>query len=206
MLRVGLTGGIACGKSMVLSRLASRGVPTLDLDLVAHEIIEPGTRGHAEILTAFGRAVLSPDGRIDRKILGSMVFRAAAARARLNAIVHPLVRQSEQRFLQEAEAGGAKVVVLDIPLLLETGGEKRVDAVVVVSAPAELVKAASATGVSRPCERSSGSIMRAIVLTPYLASGSATHVSMRPVVLLRLMVKRYGAGFRSGCSLANRAS
>src|SRR5467141_2314636 len=97
MLRVGLTGGIACGKSHVLRRLAERGVPTLDLDSVAHELMEPGAAAYDEVVAAFGRAILETDGRIDRKVLGARVFADAVAREQLNAIVHPKVRAEEGR-------------------------------------------------------------------------------------------------------------
>src|SRR5689334_18676117 len=111
MLRVGLTGGIACGKSHVLRRLAEGGVPTLDLDSVAHELMEPGGAAYDEVVTAFGRAILGGDQRIDRRALGARVFADPAARAQLNAIVHPKVRAEEGRRADLHAGQGARVFV-----------------------------------------------------------------------------------------------
>ena len=92
MLRVGLTGGIACGKTRVLRRLASRGLRTLDLDAVAHAVMAPGRPAFAEVVAAFGKDIVGADGSVDRKALGARVFADSTARERLNAIVHPRVR------------------------------------------------------------------------------------------------------------------
>ncbi len=129
MLRVGLTGGIACGKSRVLRRLAEHGFRTLDLDAVAHEVMASGRPAHAEVLAAFGPGILGPEGQIDRKALGAIVFADAAARARLNAIVHPRVRD-EERVL--SARGQDDVVVTDGALLVEAGVHLRFDRLVVV--------------------------------------------------------------------------
>ena len=132
MLRVGLTGGIACGKSHVRRRLAGRGFETLDLDAIAREVTAPGSPALAEIAAAFGAGVLGPGGALDRKALAAVVFADAEARARLNAIVHPRVRAAEAR-LAEASAGreGA-VLVSDAALLVEAGAHLRFDRLVVV--------------------------------------------------------------------------
>ena len=90
-LRVGLTGGIGAGKSEVSRRLESYGAVVIDADQVAREVVAPGTPGLAEVVAAFGEAVLAPDGSLDRERLGEMVFADASLRAKLNAIVHPLV-------------------------------------------------------------------------------------------------------------------
>ncbi len=132
MLKVGLTGGIACGKSHVLRRLAERGVPTLDLDSVAHEVMEPGGAAHDEVVAAFGRAILGTDGRIDRKALGARVFADPGAREQLNAIVHPKVRAEERRRAALHADRGAPVFVTDAALLVETGLHLRFDRLVVV--------------------------------------------------------------------------
>jgi dephospho-CoA kinase len=135
MLRVGLTGGIACGKSHVLRRLADSGLDTLDLDHVAHAVMAPGGAAYDELLAAFGPRVLDSEGRIDRKALGMLVFAEADARARLNAIVHPRVRQEEARW---AAAAHGPLLVTDGALLVEAGLHLRFDRLVVVHcSPAE---------------------------------------------------------------------
>jgi dephospho-CoA kinase len=131
-LHVGLTGGIACGKSQVLRRLASVGLRTLDLDVVAHEVMAPGGPAYDEVVEAFGRAILSRDGAIDRKALGARVFRDEAARRRLNAIVHPWVwREEARRVAAWSEEPGAAAVT-DAALLVESGLHLRFDRLVVV--------------------------------------------------------------------------
>jgi dephospho-CoA kinase len=132
MLRVGLTGGIASGKSLVLARLAAAGCHTLDLDRVAHELMAPGGGAYAEVVAAFGAGILSADRSIDRRALGAVVFADAAARSRLNAIVHPQVRAEEARraALHASDAGA--VFVTDAALLVESGVHLRFDRLVVV--------------------------------------------------------------------------
>jgi dephospho-CoA kinase len=137
MFVIGLTGSIAMGKSTTARLFAEAGVPVHDADAAVHRLYEG--EAVAAIEAAFPGT--TKDGKVDRTALGRRVLGDTAALQRLEQIVHPLVRQSEQRFLREAEAAGAKVVVLDIPLLFETGGDARVDAVVVVSAPAEMQRA-----------------------------------------------------------------
>ncbi|WP_324615160.1 dephospho-CoA kinase [Nesterenkonia sedimenti] len=135
MLNVGLTGGIASGKSAVAQRLAEHGALIIDADLLAREVVAPGTDGLAEIRTAFGDEILDVEGGLDRPALGRIVFNDDEARSRLNSIIHPRVRQESTR-LRESAAEGS-VVVEDIPLLVETGQQERFDAVVVVQAPHE---------------------------------------------------------------------
>ena len=130
MLRIGLTGGIACGKSHVLRRLAGHGCRTLDLDRVAHDAIASGGPGYAEVVLAFGSRVVDAGGAIDRKALGEIVFRDAAARSRLNAIVHPRVWAAERAWTERQEEGD--VLVVDAALLVETGVHLRFDRLVVV--------------------------------------------------------------------------
>lgn len=131
MLRVGLTGGIACGKSHVLRRLAARGLATLDLDAVAHALMAPGGAAYEDVVAAFGRGILAPGGAIDRKALGARVFGDAAARVRLDALVHPRVRAEEARWAA-AFAGRPGVLVTDAALLVEAGAHLRFDRLVVV--------------------------------------------------------------------------
>ncbi|WP_300603045.1 dephospho-CoA kinase [Trebonia sp.] len=142
MLRVGLTGGIGAGKSEVSRRFAALGAVVIDADTAAREVVEPGTPGLDRIAAAFGPKVLRPDGSLDRARLAAIVFADGAARARLNAIVHPLVH--ERMRAAEAAAvragGDGLVVVHDVPLLAE-GGEQRAagfDLVIVVDAPPDV--------------------------------------------------------------------
>ena len=134
MLTVGLTGGIGSGKSTVTRLLAERGAVVVDADLVAREVVEPGTPGLARIVEEFGKDVLRPDGTLDRPALGARVFSDPQALARLNAIVHPLVGERTAELLEQARAAGAEVVVHDVPLLVENGLAGMYDAVVVVAA------------------------------------------------------------------------
>jgi dephospho-CoA kinase len=137
MFVIGLTGSYAMGKTTTARLFAEAGVPVYDADAVVHRLYEG--EAVAAIEAAFPGT--TKDGKVDRAALGQQVVGNAPALQLLEAIVHPLVREAEKRFLAEAEAAGAKVVVLDIPLLFETGGESRVDAVVVVSAPPSVQRA-----------------------------------------------------------------
>lgn len=134
MFILGLTGSIGMGKSTTAQLFAEAGVPVHDSDAAVHRLYDGEAVGAIE--TAFPGT--TANGQVDRQKLGAVVVNDSVALKRLEGIVHPLVRQSEAKFLEEARARGEKVVLLDIPLLYETGGEKRVDAVVVVTAPAEM--------------------------------------------------------------------
>jgi dephospho-CoA kinase len=133
MLRVGLTGGIGSGKSEVSRRLAAQGAVIIDADLIAREVVAPGTEGLAEVERAFGGDVLGPDGALDRGRLGDIVFADQQRLATLNAIVHPRVG-ARMRELEDAAGPGA-VVVHDVPLIAENGLAGAYDLVVVVDAP-----------------------------------------------------------------------
>lgn len=138
MFRIGLTGGIAAGKSVATARLAELGAVVVDHDLLAREAVAPGSVGLAEVAEAFGPGVLTADGSLDRPALGALVFADAAARERLNGIVHPEVRRlSAEREAMAGAADRAAVVVHDIPLLVETGQAGHFHLVVVVHTPAE---------------------------------------------------------------------
>ena len=139
MLRVGLTGGIGSGKSEVARRLAEHGAVLIDADVAARKVVEPGSPGLAQVAAAFGDEVLRLDGSLNRERLGEIVFGDPGLRAKLNAIVHPLVRE----WMQEAEraaaqANGDAVVVHDVPLLAESRGPAGFDAVIVVDVPPDL--------------------------------------------------------------------
>ncbi len=133
MLKVGLTGGIGSGKSTVSGLLAERGATVIDADLIAREVVEPGTPGLAAVTAKFGRDILRDDGSLDRERLGHVVFGDPAQRAALNAIVHPLVGEETARQLAAAEAAEADIVVFDVPLLVENGLQDAYDVVVVVA-------------------------------------------------------------------------
>jgi dephospho-CoA kinase len=136
VLRVGLTGGIASGKSEVSRRLVELGAVLVDADVLAREAVERGSEGLAEIVRAFGPEVLTDDGALNRAALGSIVFADPERRATLNSIVHPLVRARAAEIV--ASAPEDAVVVQDIPLLVETGQAANFDVVVVVDAPDEV--------------------------------------------------------------------
>jgi dephospho-CoA kinase len=137
MIVLGLTGSIGMGKSTVADFFAESGVPVYDADAAVHRLYA----GDAAPLIEAAFPGTTQDGTVDRGRLAERVIGDSAALRRLEAIVHPLVRRAEEQFLAQAEAAGAPVAVLNIPLLLETGGDTRCDAVVVVSAPAETQRA-----------------------------------------------------------------
>jgi dephospho-CoA kinase len=134
MFVLGLTGSVGMGKSTTAQFFADAGVPVHDADAVVHRLYE-GEAATA-IEAAFPGTTVA--GKVDRTKLGARVLDDPGALRRLEAIVHPMVQEAEQRLLAQAEAAGKKVAVLDIPLLFETGGDRRVDAVVVVTAPPEV--------------------------------------------------------------------
>lgn len=132
MRTVGLTGGIACGKSEVSRLLRSWGVPVLDLDQVAREVVATGTEGLAEIARRWPQVVR--DGTLDRKALGEVVFADPDARRELEAITHPRIAQATERWLADRAAEGHPVAVVDAALMVETGSWRRYDRLLVVSA------------------------------------------------------------------------
>ena len=136
MVIVGLTGSIGMGKSTAARMLREMGVPVYDADAAVHRLQAPGGRALPPIEAAFPGVVKA--GVLDRQALGARVFGNKEALRRLEAIVHPLVAQDQRRFVRRAALRGAPLVVLDIPLLFEGMGERRVDGVLVVSAPAFL--------------------------------------------------------------------
>lgn len=137
-MRLGLTGGLGSGKSRVAEALAGLGAAVVDADQLAREAVAPGTPGWRAVIAAFGREYLLPDGSLDRRKLGRLVFAEPEARRRLEAIVHPEVRRLLQARAEILEKAGAQVVVLEIPLLYEAGFEVEVDKVAAVYAPVEV--------------------------------------------------------------------
>jgi dephospho-CoA kinase len=138
MQRIGLTGGIAAGKSVAAGRLTELGAVVIDYDQLAREAVEPGSVGLDEVRDAFGPGVIEADGTLDRAALAALVFTDPAALERLNAIIHPVVRRlAAEREAAAATADAGAVVVHDIPLLVETGRGDEFHVLVVVHAPAE---------------------------------------------------------------------
>ena len=131
-LRIGLTGGIASGKSTVTQRFVELGVPVIDADVVSRAVVEPGTPGLAQVVGRFGPQVLDVNGRLDRKALRAVIFNNAASRQALDAILHPLIRAQME---QQVAAAQGPYVVMAIPLLIEGGNARqRVDRVLVIDA------------------------------------------------------------------------
>ena len=133
MIKIGLTGSIGMGKSTTAEMFREAGIPVYDADATVHELYS----GEAVHLIEQAFPGTEINGKIDRSILGAKVIGNSDEMKRLEAIVHPLVHAKEKKFLENAEESGSKIVVLDIPLLFETGGKSRVDVIVVVSARPE---------------------------------------------------------------------
>ncbi len=134
-MRIGLTGGIASGKSTVARKLEQLGAVTIDADVLARDVVALGTEGLKAVVARFGDSVLAANGSLDRRALARVIFADPRARADLNAIIHPLVRERAAEL--EAAAPAGAVVVHVIPLLVETGQQDRFDAVVVVDTTVE---------------------------------------------------------------------
>jgi dephospho-CoA kinase len=135
-LLIGLTGSIGMGKTETAKLFARLCIPVYDSDAAVHRLYEPGGAAVEKIAAEFPGAVR--DGQVDRAVLSKLLVGNEAGFRKLEAIVHPLVAEDQRRFMAQAARNGAEMVVQDIPLLFETGGHARMDAVVVVSAPAEL--------------------------------------------------------------------
>lgn len=158
MFVLGLTGSIGMGKSTAARMLAAMGAPVCDSDAVVHGLLAKGGRAVPAIGAAFPGAVV--DGAVSRPALGAAVFRDPEALKRLEAILHPMVQAAQRAFLARAARRGAKVAVLDIPLLFETHGERRVDATVVVSAPFVVQKARVLARPGMTAEKFAGILAR----------------------------------------------
>lgn len=139
MLKVGLTGSIAVGKSFVLSVLRELGCVTFDADKIAHSVMEQGRPAFEDIVREFGEGVLSEDGSVDRAKLGAIVFADEARRKRLNEIVHPRVIEEQDRLLRQVEKTSPRsIVVIDAALIIESGGYKRFDKLIVAFCEREI--------------------------------------------------------------------
>ena len=132
---LGLTGGIAAGKSTVAAMFAARGAIVIDADCIGHELQAPGTPCYREIVASFGHEILDPAGRIDRRRLGAQVFGDAAARTRLEAIMHPAIWAACWERARAAAAAGERLCLVDAALILEAGMAEHFDAIILVRAP-----------------------------------------------------------------------
>jgi dephospho-CoA kinase len=151
MLRVGLTGGIATGKSTVVAMLRELGCQVLEADKIAHRMIEPGAAAYDEVVREFGRGILQPDGRVDRPKLGAIVFADPKRLARLNAIVHPPTLAAQDRELAAIEqAQPHAIAVVEAALLVEAGYDKKLDCLVVTwCTPEQQIARLTEAGVGR---------------------------------------------------------
>ncbi len=151
MKRIGITGGIACGKSTAVAYLRSAGAAVTDADAISRNLTAEGGAALEAVRDAFGPSYFDDLGRLDRRRLGALVFGDAAARKRLEAILHPMVREEMERRLSAFEAQGYAVAFLDIPLLYESGMQNMCDAVWVITAPApvQLARLMRRDGLSR---------------------------------------------------------
>ena len=131
---IGLTGGIGSGKSTVARSLQEHGFPIVDADLIAREIVEPGQPALAELAKEFGEDILNADGSLDRGLLASRAFTTKDTTQRLNDITHPRINQRTQELFDEARENGAEAVIYDMPLLIDKGLHKDMDATIVVHA------------------------------------------------------------------------
>ena len=138
---VGLTGGIASGKSTVARLFGGLGVPVVDADEVAREVVAPGSEGLREVVAAFGAGVLTSEGALDRQALGAIVFGDAAARAKLEGLTHPRIALESGKRLAAAGASGAPYVLYEAALLVENGAYRMFPALVVVTAPEHVQRA-----------------------------------------------------------------
>ena len=140
MIVIGLTGNIASGKSTVAGWMREKGIAVHDADLAVHSLLTAHGKAVPDIKAKFGPDMVAPDGSIDRKKLGSHVFVTPADLKILESILHPLVRQHRDQFLQDQRALGRQIVVLDVPLLFETGGDASCDYVIVVCAAEDTIR------------------------------------------------------------------
>ena len=165
MIIVGLTGSIASGKSTVADWIREIGIAVHDADAVVHSLLAANGRAVVEIIAVFGSDIVASDGGIDRKKLGGHVFANPVDREKLESILHPLVRQHRDQFLQDQQRLGSQIVVLDVPLLYETGGDGLCDYVIVVYAGEETIQHRALSRPGMTAEKLSG-----ILATQMLAS------------------------------------
>lgn len=147
---IGLTGGIGSGKSTIASLLAGLGAVIIDADKIGHEVLDADIKAHKQVVAAFGKQILNPDGSVDRRELGKIVFADHKALSRLNRIMHPRIYRVVKAELEQYRKQGVKAVVIDAPLLIEASWATMVDSVWVVTATeANVIKRLEKTGLSR---------------------------------------------------------
>jgi dephospho-CoA kinase len=152
MILVGLTGGVATGKSTVANMFKQCGAPVIDADLLARQVVEPGKPAWRAIVKLFGKTVLNPDRSLDRQALGTIVFRNPKKRRQLERIIHPRVAREQQRLVRRiAKRNPRTAVIYEVPLLFEASVDKRVDKIIVVSADREtqIARLKKRSGLSR---------------------------------------------------------
>lgn len=193
MLRVGLTGGIGCGKSAVVQMLREMGVPVIEADDLVRELSQAGEGVHDEIVKTFGREILMENGEIDRARLAGIVFGSPEKLARLNKIVHPRVLERTEQWVGERRQDGAQMVVVEAPLLVEAGFHQKLDRLAVVwCRPEQQIERLSGRGMSREeAERRIAAQMpveEKMRLADYLIDNSGTRDETRRQV--ELLVKK----------------
>ena len=147
---IGLTGGIGSGKSRVAGFLAGLGVVIIDADKVGHEVLEGDGEARRQVIDTFGQNIIAPDGKIDRRKLGNIVFNSTEALSRLNRIMHPRISEAVKAQLEQYRRQGVDIVVIEAPLLIEAGWDTKVDEVWVTTAPrAAILKRLERLGLSR---------------------------------------------------------
>jgi dephospho-CoA kinase len=199
---IGLTGGIASGKSTVARILEQAGAAIVDADRVAREVVEIGSEGLSAVVAAFGSSVLAPDGSLDRDRLGAIVFGDEASRARLQAILHPLIGRRSAQLIEEKRAGAAPYVIYDAPLLVEVGAYKNLAALIVVAASeaAQIARALDRDAVPR--EQIAGRIAAQLPLARKLEvadyvirnDGSLDELAQRTLEIHAQILLRFGLG------------
>ncbi len=138
MLTIGLTGGISSGKSTITSWFLEKGIIVLDADQIVRQLQKPGSQLLYDLAHEFGPSVILENGELARDVLGSIIFHDEAAKQKLNAMIHPLVKQKLVEGMEQAKARGEQLVVLDVPLMFESGFESLVDRTLVVYVPREI--------------------------------------------------------------------
>jgi dephospho-CoA kinase len=172
-LRIGLTGGIASGKSTVAQRFAEVGVPVIDADVAARDVVARGTPGLAQVIERFGPGVVAENGELDRRALRQLIFKHQGARQDLEAILHPLIREAMDR---SVDAAAGPYVVMAIPLLVESGSRDRVDRILVVDVD-------EAVQLQRLQSRDGGSLEEARAILASQASRAARLTAADDVLL-----------------------
>jgi dephospho-CoA kinase len=181
----GLTGGIGSGKSTVAARFRERGLPVIDADDLAREAVAPGSLGLAEVVAAFGSDVLEASGALDRQKVADVVFADEAARQRLNAIIHPRVRELSVSRVSELDARGEPLACYEVPLLVESGLAELLRPLVVVSVPAALqvsrtvARDASSEEHARARVRAQLPLEQKVALADYVIDNAGSHEATR---------------------------